>query len=257
MAILAVMATGLAACGDSGDDGEPAPTTAQATTSTSAPPAVSTTTGPGEVTFTASALQLANSEESDNAFRLLVDSTAAEAVVVLEGIPAPNRVVLVCPAAELDRPVRSAGTCSTPAAGEAVRVPLFPAYRGVEVLQVGVAGPGPGGNVTVVSRISVRYRPASRDVTLRLPPLPTGEGGRPSFVMSPVGPGTYRATATWTGAGTAELAVDIGPGGVTRSSGGPGISVSGSHSPPVEATLRFANVGDATILRPVVTATMP
>ena len=230
---------------------EPPTTAAPSTTA-----AVASSTVPaGSVTLRATGVRLVNSEESDNALRALFESAASEVTVVLTGIPSPNRVVLVCPATELERRVTGPG-CVTPAEGEPVRVAHRPNHRGVEVVQVGVAGTGPAANSITVGQIAITYPPTSRDVRLRLPPLRPGEAGAPSFTLSPAGPGTYRATATWTGGGTAEVTFTVGSN-VSRSEGPPGAQATGSVSPPAEGTVGIRNTGSSTLTALVVTALFP
>lgn len=233
-----------------------------ATTSTTAT-APATTTLPfpstvpaGSVTLRATDVRLFNSEESDNAFRVLFESAASEVTVVLGGLPSPNRVVFVCPATELERRVPAAG-CVTPADGERVKVPHRPDRRGVEVVQVGVAGTGAQGNSTTVGQIAITYPPSSREVRLRLPPLAPGDaGGAPSFTLSPAGPGAYRATATWSGGGNAEMTFTVGSN-VSRAEGPPGAQTTGSVSPPVEGTVRIRNTSPSTLSGFTVTALFP
>ena len=228
-----------------------APATTAASTTTTVLPAPST--GPaGSVTLRAAEVRLVNSEESDNAFRALFDS-AGEVTVVLRGLPSPNRVVFVCPAAELERR-QPVGGCVTPNDGEPVTVAPGPDRRGVEVVQVGVSGTGPGGNATTVALIAVTYLPTSREVRLRLPPLEADSG--PSFTLSPAGAGTYRATATWSGGANAELTFTVGSN-VSRNQGPPGAQAAGSVSPPVEGTVRVRNTSSSTLLGVTITALFP
>ena len=213
------------------------------------------------MTLRANDVRLVNSEESDNAFRALFDSATSEVTVVLTGVPSPNRVVFVCPATELERRVPTAG-CVTPADGEPVTVAHSAERRGVEVVQVGVAGTGPAASSIAVRQISIRYVPTSREVRLRLPPLRQGEaGGVPSFTLSPPGPGTYRASATWTatggtGTGTAELTVTVGTN-VNRSEGPSGALTQGNVSPPAEGTVRVRNTGSSTLTALTLTVLFP
>ena len=249
---------------DGGDSARP-PAGSSPSTTVALPTTPSTTTtvlpappgGPaGSVTLRANDVRLVNAEESDSAFRALFDSSASEVTVVLRGVPSPNRVVFVCPAAELERrePV---GGCVTPSDGEAVTVSHRPERRGVEVVQVGVSGAAPGGNATTVAEIAITYPPTSREVRLRLPPLPSGDAGpAPSFTLSPAGPGTYRATATWAGGANAEVTFAVGSN-VSRSEGPPGAQTTGSVSPPVEGTLRVRNTSSSTLLGLTVTALFP
>lgn len=261
----AVLTSTVIAC-NPGDDTAGPTTSASVSTPTSTSVLVTTTTPPtttGTVTLSMTGVRLVNSEESDNALRVLFDSAATDVSVTLTGIPSPNRIILVCPANELERPVRAAGGCSTPAAGETVKVPHGGDIKGVTVVQVGVAGTGPAANSTSVGEIALTYAPTSREVRLRLPPLREGEsGGRPTMKMTPVGTaGTYRGTATWSspggGTGEAELLLTAGTSVVSRSQGGPGSMLNGTMSPPAEATFRFANAGSVTLLAPTLTLLFP
>jgi hypothetical protein len=271
--LLACLVTALAAC-TSGDD--PVVDSAAATTTTAAPgapataaattaPATSTsptTAGATNLTLTVTNLRLVNSEESDNALRVLFASGAPDVTVTLgSGVPSPNQVIRVCPTAELDRRVPGA-QCATPASGEAVRVPHGTMYRGVEVVQVGVAGSGPAANATTIGTITVTFSGTSREIRVRMPPLVQGEsGGRPTFRLSPVGPGAYRASATWNPsggvAGEAELALLSGTTTVTRAQGAPGVEISGTLSPPAEASIALRNSGSSTLLAPALTMLFP
>jgi hypothetical protein len=138
-----------------------------------------------------------------------------------------------------------------PASGDVVKVPHGTDYKGVEVVQVGVSGAGPAGNSTAISEIAISYPATSRQAQFRLPPLQQGEAGsRPVFKMTPVGSGTYSATATFVppsgGVGEAELTLVSGTANqnVAR---GPGPSLSGNLSPPVEAGFRLRNSGSTTL----------
>lgn len=266
MAVACVLLAGAQAC-RSEESGAPDPTTT--VTSVLAPvvptaiPRPPTTPAPtvGTVTLRARGVRLANSEESDNAFRAVFDSGAADVSVVLTGVPRPNQVVFVCPAPELDRRVPSPG-CRTPAAGETVIVPHGSAYKGVEVVQVGLAGSGPAAGSIVVEEIAISYAPSSRAVRLRLPPLRQGEGGgTPSFRLSPAGPGTYRATATWGaaagGGSTAELSVAVGTNVLARTDGPPGSLVNGDVFPPAEGTLTVRNTSSTALTGLTIDALFP
>jgi len=134
-------------------------------------PAAPTTTGAlGDVTLLITDLRFVNSEESDNAFRALVDSPVPDLTVKVTGVPTPNRVILVCPVNELAQRSAPASACVTPESGVATRVPHGPLYKGVEVVQVGVSGAGPGGNSTAIGEIAITYPATSRNVQFRLPP---------------------------------------------------------------------------------------
>lgn len=245
---------------DAPDSAAPA---TKATSTTSSP--VPTTAGPattsiagaasGRVTFRARDVQLSNSEESDNGLRVLIQSPDAEVVVVLRGIPSPNRVVFVCPATELERRVPAPG-CLTPAAGEAVRVAHAPDRRGVEVVQVGTVGGG--GNSSLLGEVAITYTPVSREVQLRLPPVPPGEGA-PSFVLTPAGAGRYRASANWPdgGATTIALTMTVGTKVVAQIEGSSASKLDGDVSPPAEGVLRLRNPGSTTLSGLTVSALFP
>jgi hypothetical protein len=253
----------------SGEGAAPPRTAVSPSTSTpaSAPTIPSGPTGPASVgpdivTLLVNNVRLVNSEESDNGFRILVDSAASDVSVLLTGIPSPNRTIFVCPATELDRraPTRE---CATPETGEPARVPHSATHKGVEVVQVGVTGTGPAAGTTAVSAIAVTYTPTSREVRLRLPPLRAGTAGEAaSFRLSPAGSGAgeYRATATWMvgGApGTAEIALVAGSRVAAQSNGGPGVALTGTLPPPAEATLRVKNTGSTTLTALTITALFP
>jgi hypothetical protein len=144
----------------------------------------------------------------------------------------------------------------TPAEGEAVKVEHRPDRRGVEVVQVGVTGTGAAGNTTTIGQIAITYPPTSREVRLRIPPLRAGDTGAPSFTLSPAGPGTYRATATWGGGSNAELTFTVGSN-ISRTEGPPGAQAMGSVSPPVEGTVRIRNTSSSTLTGVTVTALFP
>lgn len=214
------------------------------------------------MTLTITELRLINSEESDNALRVLVESPVPELTVKVTGVPTPNRVILVCPSNDIQpRTAIPGSACVTPASGEAVRVPHGATYKGVEIVQVGVSGSGAAGNSTAISEITIGYPATSRQVQFRLPPLQQGEaGGRPAFRMTPVGPGAYQATAAFTAAlgGPAEAELTLVAGSSTiNTARGPGPSLSGNLSPPVEATLRLRNSGSVTLTALTLTAQFP
>ncbi len=238
-----------------------APTTT-ATATTPAPASSAPSTTPGDVALVITDLRLINSEESDSALRVLVESGAPELAVKVTGVPNPNKVILVCPTNAIQPRTPVPGSaCVTPASGETVKVPHGTAYKGVEIVQVGVSGAGAAGNATAISEITIGYPPASRSVQFRLPPLAQGESGsRPSFRMTPVGPGTYQATATFSAAigsqGEAELSVVAGSA-TQNTARGPGPSVSGALKPPVEATLRLRNSGSVALTAVTLDAQFP
>jgi len=132
--------------------------------------------------------------------RVLLPTGVTTASVTLTGLPAPNRVISVCQARELDRRLAT-GACRTPANGEAVTVALGAAASGVEIVQVGVPDAGPGGNSAALDEVTIRDGASSRELNVRLPPIPAGEtGGRPTFGLTPASAhsSTYKATLTWT-----------------------------------------------------------
>ena len=214
------------------------------------------------MTFTATGVRLLDSEGADNGLRIVVDSAASDLAVTLAGVPEPNRVVTVCPAPAFDHHVAAPG-CAMPASGATVLVPHGADYAGVEIALAGVTGPGPAGSALTLSSITVAYIPSSRQVRLRLPPMPNRDtGGTPDFRLSPAGPGTYRALATWapsaTGtSGEAELVLATGSSDVSRSQGGPDLQVSGNLSPPAEADVGFHNTGSVALLAPTLTVLFP
>ena len=219
-------------------------------------------------------LRLVNSEESDNGFRVFLDAASDAldvSVTVTGGVPSPNRTILVCPAVELENRVRAPG-CAMPASGEAVKVPHLPNYRGIEVTQVGVTGSGPGARTTAIGEIAVTFPATTREVRMRLPVVAAGDaGGRPTFRMTPVGPGTYRASAQWSpsggNSGEAELTLNTvtsntatsntATSTVSRAQGGPGTLLTGNLSPAGDATIRFRNTGSTALLRTVLTILFP
>ncbi len=231
----------------------PAPTTSSLGPPSSAPPVPTTAAGPpGVVTLLVTDLRLINSEESDNAFRVLIESAAPAVAVKVTGVPTPNLVVLVCPVDDLGRRSAPAADCVTPASGETVQVPHRPAYRGVEIVQVGVSSGGPAGNSTAVSEIAIRYPATSREADFRLPALQEGESGsRPLLKMTPAGSGAYSATATFTaaggGPGEAELTL-VSDTANQNTARGPGPSLSGNLIPPAEAGFRIRNRGSTALL---------
>lgn len=258
----------LAGAGCPSDGGSPQP--GGTTTAPTSPPltAPTLTTRPGttgdSVTLTITDLRLVNSEESDNGLRVFMDTAGAPpdvAVVLTGGVPSPNRTIRVCPAVELETRVSAPG-CATPASGEVVKVPHLPNYRGVEIVQVGVAAAGPGANSTAVGEIAITFPAATRQVRVRLPAVSAGDaGGRPAFKLTPPGPGSYRASAQWaptaTGTGEAELTLTTPTSTVSRAQGGPGTSLTGNLSPTGEAVIRFRNTGAAALTRVVLTVLFP
>lgn len=267
VAALLVVAMGAAACSSDGESPSTNPTsnptaTAGPVTSASPGPTSAPATDPGEVTLFITELRLINSEESDNALRVLVDSPVPDLTIKVTGVPNPNKVILVCPTNAIQPRTPVPGSaCVTPASAEPVRVPHGTTYKGVEIVQVGVSGAGPAGNSTAISEIAISYPATSRLVQFRLPPLQQGEaGGRPSFRMTPVGPGAYQATAAFTAAignqGEAELTLVSGTS-TQNMARGPGPSLSGTLSPPTEATIRLRNSGSVTLTQLTLNAQFP
>jgi hypothetical protein len=255
----------LAACSSGEQTPSTNPTTsasvASGPSSSAGPPTSAPPTTPAAVTLSITDLRLINSEESDNALRILVESAAPELTVTVTGVPSPNRVILVCPANELARRTAPATGCVTPASGEAVKVPHGEANKGVEIVQVGVSGAGAAGNSTAIGEVTISYPATSRQVQFRLPPLPPGDAGRPpSFRMTPAGAGAYQATAAFTPAvgnqGEAELTLVTGSA-TTNQARGSGPSLSGNLNPPVEATIRLRNSGSVALTALTLTAQFP
>lgn len=262
-----LVAMGAAACSSGTQSPSTNPTSGLASTpaasaSSAAAPATSAPpTAAGSVTLSITDLRLINSEESDNALRVLVESAAPELTVTMTGVPSPNRVILVCPANDLGRRTAAASGCVTPASGEAVKVPHGTDSKGVEIVQAGVSSAGAAGNSTAIGEIAISYPATSRQVQIRLPPLQQGEsGGRPTFRMTPVGPGTYQATAAFTaalgGPGEAELTLVTGSA-TTNMARGAGPTLSGTLSPPAEASFRLRNSGSVALTALTLTAQFP
>ena len=260
-----------AGCGGGGDDTvtdvEPAPERPPLSTI-----AVPTTAGGPTVPATNLTLRIAdvrvvNSEESDSGMRVLLPAGVATASVTVNGLPSPNRVISVCQARELDRRL-SGAACRTPANGEAVTVTLGSAATGVEVAQVGVSGPGPGGNITSLSDITIRYAASSRDVSVRLQEVAGSDaGGRPTFAMTPAGTtGSYKAAVNWKiipvfggtdSRGQLELLQD---GNVSKQAQSANTQLQLDGAAPAGAAdlaIRLRNIGEAAMVTPQLTATLP
>lgn len=255
-AVVASLVGGACASGTGDRAGEGRAGTAVQSPPTIGAPTLTTGPGPeaGEVTLVVSGLRLVNSEESDNGFRVFVASPSAQVAVVLDGMASPNRVVHVCPAVELERYVGAPG-CTPPENGQTVNVRHQPDYRGLQVVQVGVQGPGEGGRSTVVGTIRATFTAASREVRFRLPPVAPGEVV--SFALGPPGDGTYRATGTWPATGQGELVLTSGSREISRAEGGTGTSLTGNLSPPAPATVTFRNAGTAHLAGVVLTIGFP
>ena len=266
--LLLTLSVLLAGCGGDGDDETtdeespgttaPATTTPVATTGAAAGPAT-------ELTLRIADVRLINSEESDNGVRILLPAGVATASVTLTGVPTPNRVISVCQARDLDRRLTGA-TCRTPANGETVTVTLGSAAVGVEVVQVGVAGPGPDGNSAALDEVVVRYTAPSREINVRLPQIAADTGGRPTFSMTPPSSdGAYRAVLTWTvipvfggtpANGQLELLRDGTP--TQNASSGAEVRLSGNVSPPTgNLALRISNLGTSALVAPKLSLLLP
>ncbi len=259
-----------AACGGDGDeDGGAAPTTvpAPATTAAVATTAGGTTVPAATVTLRITDIRLLNSEESDNAVRILLPAGVPSASVTVAGLPSPNRIVSVCQADDLDRRLSTAA-CRMPASGEAVNVALGSAAKGVEIVQAGVSGTGPEANTTNLGDITIRYAASSREVNVRLSQIAAGESGtRPTFALTPAGTsGAYQARLTWTviqvfgGTPSSALVELVQGGNVANRAEGGGLEVrlNGSVSPPgTEAAIRVQNAGSSALVSPKLALTLP
>lgn len=260
----------LAGCGGGGGDDdldeEDTPgTTAAATTVPVATTAAGPTTPPTELTLRVADVRLVNSEESDNGMRILLPPGVATASVTLTGVPTPNRVISVCQARELDRRMGGAA-CRMPANGEAVTVNLGSVATGVEIVQVGVTGPGPEGNSAALEEIVVRYTAPSREINVRLPQIAAETGSRPTFAMTPASStGAYRATLTWRvipvfggtpASGQLELLRD---GTATQNAtSGAQVELSGTVSPPTgNLAVRISNLGTSALVEPKLAVLLP
>ena len=260
-----------AGCGGSGGDDteaevEPAPERPALSTS-----AVPTTAGGPTVPATNLTLRLAdvrvvNSEESDSGMRVLLPAGVATASVTVNGLPTPNRVISVCQARELERRL-SGAACRTPANGEAVTVTLGSAATGVEIAQVGVSGPGPEGNLTSLSDVTIRYAASSREVSMRLQEIAGSDaGGRPTFTMTPAGSGAYRSQLNWKiiqvfGGTDSRGQLELLQGGnVANQAESANTQVQLNGTAPAGASdlaIRVRNIGTAAMVTPQLTATFP
>lgn len=267
---LALAAAG-AACGGGGGssstDAGATSTTAPATTAAVPSSSPGTTVAPVNLTLHITDVHLVNSEESDNGLRVLLPAGVATASVTLTGLPSPNQVVSVCQANSLDQRLSSA-VCHTPAAGDAVTVPLGAVASGVEILQAGASGSGAAANAITLSDVAIRYTAGSRDVNVRFPQIASGDaGGRPTFALTPAGAsGAYNARLTWTviqvfggTASTGQLELLQG-GNPTNHTEGSGLDVSltGNVTPPgSDAAIRVGNIGSGAMVSPKLTLTLP
>ena len=267
MLAMAAAAVGCGGDGGGGDDDLAAPPGTAAPTTTVAVPstAAGTTVAPTDLTLRIADVRLVNSDESDNAVRILLPAGVASASVTLTNLPSPNRVISVCQARDLDRRLSTAA-CRMPASGEAVNVALGAVATGVEIVQAAVSSSGPAGNTTTLDEITLRYAAPSRDVNVRMPQIAAGEsGGRPTFALTPRGTtGAYRATLTWTviqvfGGTPTNAQVELLQGGssVNRAEGG-GLEVKLDGTVPAgEATIRVSNIGSSAMVGPKLSLLLP
>jgi hypothetical protein len=266
--VLAMTATA-AGCGGGGGDsnaGGSTPTTIASTTV----PVPSTTAGSTvpatSLTLRITDVRLVNSEESDSGMRILLPAGVATASVTLTGLPTPNRVISVCQARDLDSRLSTAA-CRTPANGEAVNVALGATATGVEIVQVGVTGPGAAGNSAALDEVSIRYSASSREMSARLPQIAGGDvGGAPTFGLTPAGSdGAYRATLGWTviavfGGTPANGQLELVQGGTAANQAqgsAAGVQLNGRLPAPGEAAIRIRNVGASALVTPKLTALLP
>jgi hypothetical protein len=273
LAVVVVMAAAAAACGGGGgsndDAAAPAATTTVAgVTTVAVPTSGGGTTVPGtNLSLRITDLHLANSEESDNAVRILLPAGVTTASVSITGLPSPNRVISVCQTNELDRRLPTA-VCRMPAPGDSSTVTLGNGASGVEIMQVGVNGSGPAANTTTLSDVTIRYTASSREFSVRLPQIEAGEaGGRPTFALTPPGPGgSYRATLTWTviqvfGGTPSTAQVELLQGGNTvNKAAGSGLEVrlTGDVPAPVgDVALRVLNTGSSALVNLKLAALLP
>ena len=273
MALAAVLAAA-AACGGGGDSGggddaaAPPSSAAGAVTTAPGPSTAPSTTAAAAATLTlrVTDVRLINSEESDSGLRILLPGGTASATVTLTGLPSPNRVVSVCQADSLDRRMGTA-VCRMPGNGEAVTLPLGPAASGVEIVQAGTSSAGPGGNVTALDDISIRYSASSRELSVRLPQIASGDsGGRPTFALTPAGTtGAYRGVLTWTviqvfGGTPSNAQLEVVQSGAVANqaqSNAADVRLNGSVSPGADAAIRVANTGTSALITPKLSLLLP
>ena len=267
--MIAVMAATAVACGGGGGgdgagdtDGTSAPTATTAAVATTAPgPTVPAT----NLTLRVTEVRLVSSEESDSGMRMLLPAGVANAAVTLTGLPTPNQVISVCQARELDSRMTGA-FCRTPANGETVTVPLGAAATGVELVQVGSAGPGPEGNSARLDEVNIRYAASSRELNVRLPQIAAENGGRPTFRLTPASTdGAYRAALSWTsipvfGGNVTSGRLELLQGGAVanQAQGGADTRLTGAVPPPIgDVAIRVSNSGGGALVSPKVTLLLP
>jgi hypothetical protein len=268
--LVLAMATVAAGCGGGGGDDDATgstPTTVAATTVPVPPTTAGSTVPPTNLTLRITDVRLVNSEESDNGMRVLLPAGVATASVTLTGLPTPNRVISVCQAKDLDSRLSTAA-CRTPANGEAVAVALGSVATGVEIVQVGVTGPGAGGSSAAIDEVTIRYAASSREVNARLPQVAGGEGGgAPAFALTPASSdGVYRATLGWTviavfgGTPTNGQVEAVQGGTVANQAQGSaaGVQLSGKvPAPGTDAAIRIRNAGASALVTPKLNALLP
>jgi hypothetical protein len=264
---VALVAANCGGDGDGDEDVAAATTTAPAPATTAVVPTTAggTTVPATSLTLRITDIRLLNSEESDNAVRILLPPGVATASVTVAGLPSPNRVVSVCQADDLDRRLTTAA-CRMPASGESVNVALGTAARGVEIVQAGLSSSGPEGNTTNLGEVTIRYTASSREVNVRLSQVAGGESGaRPTFALTPAGSGAYHARLTWTviqvfgGTPSSALVEVVQGGNVVNKAEGGGLEVrlNGTLSPPGEAAIRVQNAGSSALVGPKLALTLP
>jgi len=266
LGVVVAMSALMAACagGSSTSSDESTSDTAATTVpvaTTAAGPAVPAT----DLTLRITDVHLVNSEEADSGMRVLLPAGVSSASVTLTGLPAPNRIVSICQARELNTRM-SGATCRTPANGEAVTVALGSAASGVEVVQMGASDTGSGGNATV-SEVAIRYAASSRELNVRLPQIASGDaGGKPAFGLTPPSAnGAYKATLSWNvipafgGTPSAGLLELVQGGAVAnQAQGGANVTLTGNVSPPAaDVAIRVSNPGGSALVSPTLNVQLP
>jgi hypothetical protein len=256
-----------AGCGDDGGgDEEVATDTTAAATTVPVPTTVGTTLPSTNFTLRITDIRVVNSEEPDRGMRVLLPDGVTTASVTLTGVPSPNRVISVCQAPDLNAQLTSA-SCRTPASGEAVTLSLGGQAKGVEIVHESGSGSSPAGTSVPVEEVTIRYAASSREVTVRLPQVASGDtGGRPTFALTPPSEdGAYRATLTWSvilvfGGTPSSGRVELLQGGsvANQAQGSGEVRLSGNVPPPVgEVAIRLQNIGTAALVTPRLTALLP
>lgn len=268
MILVAALATACGGGGGKEDVGAPSTTSAGPATTTAPPSAGGGTTIPlTALTLHVTDVRLLNSEEADNAMRVILPAGVASASVTLTGVPTPNRIISVCQANSLDQRMSTAA-CRMPANGEAVTVALGSAASGVEIVQTGVSGAGGAGNTTALDDVAIRYSATSREVKARLAEIAAGEaGGHPAFALTPAGTGSsYSAQLTWSviqvfgGTPTNAMLEVLQGGTVVKHVEGTGLDVRLSGDLPAaggDVTVRVQNIGTSAMVGPKLTLQLP